>query len=166
MFPSLDKLSEIDKNLHAETKKFLTKLKQKPPKNLDTLMQTLHDEAFAQFDCLQCAHCCKTTGPLFTEADIGRIAKKLKMKVHDFETAYLHTDDDGDKVLKQLPCPFLGADHYCSIYEFRPKACKEYPHTDRKKFYQINPLTLKNVAICPAAFAIVEKLKTAVEDKN
>lgn len=166
MFPPLDKLPEIAKTQHAETKKFLKKLKQKPPKNLDNIMQDLHDETFAQFDCLACAHCCKTTGPLFTDADISRIAKKLRMKAQNFEVQYLQTDEDGDKVLQQLPCPFLGADNYCSIYEFRPKACREYPHTDRKKFYQINNLTLKNVAICPAAFAIVEKLKNAMAEKK
>lgn len=166
MFPDLDKLPEIARNQNTETQKFLKKLKQKPPKNLDPLMQSLHEETFAQFDCLTCANCCKTTGPLFTEIDISRIAKKRKMSAQNFEALYLHTDEDGDKVLQQLPCPFLGADNYCSIYAYRPKACKEYPHTDRKKFYQINNLTLKNVAICPAAFAIVEKLKNVMAEKK
>ncbi len=41
------------------------------------------------------------------------------------------------------------------IYDVRPKACREFPHTDRKKFHQIADLTLKNVAICPAAYNIV-----------
>jgi Fe-S-cluster containining protein len=45
------------------------------------------------------------------------------------------------------------------IYEVRPKACREYPHTDRKKFQQITDITLKNVAICPAAYNIVEEMK-------
>lgn len=166
MFPSLDKLPEIAKTQRAETQKLLKKLKQKPPKNIDNIMQNLHVETFAQFDCLTCANCCKTTGPLFTEADISRIAKKLRMKAQNFEAEYLQTDEDGDKVLQQLPCPFLGAGNYCTIYEFRPKACREYPHTDRKKFYQINALTLKNVAICPAAFAIVQKLKKILTKKQ
>ena len=61
--------------------------------------------------------------------------------------------------LNTLPCVFLGDDNYCSIYEVRPKACREFPHTNRKKFYQISNLTLKNVAICPAAYNIVEALK-------
>jgi Fe-S-cluster containining protein len=45
------------------------------------------------------------------------------------------------------------------IYDVRPKACREFPHTDRKKFHQIADLTLKNVAICPAAYNIVEEMK-------
>ncbi|HAI79571.1 MAG TPA: zinc/iron-chelating domain-containing protein, partial [Chryseobacterium sp.] len=39
----------------------------------------------------------------------------------------------------------------------------EFPHTDRKKIYQINHLTIKNTAICPAAFEFVELLKKNLE---
>lgn len=81
------------------------------------------------------------------------------MKPRQFEDQYLQTDEDGDLVLQQTPCTFLGADNYCSIYEVRPKACREYPHTDRKKIQKISNLTIKNVAICPAAYNIVEKMK-------
>jgi Fe-S-cluster containining protein len=122
-------------------------------------MQELHNEEFEKTDCLKCANCCKTTGPLFTDKDIRRIAKHFKMKAQEFVTAYLRIDEDNDYVLQSLPCPFLGADNYCGIYEVRPKACREFPHTDRKKFHQISSLTLKNVAICPAAYNIVENMK-------
>ena len=144
---------------HTENKKFLQRLKKKPPKNLDTVMQQLHEEEFSRTNCLECANCCKTTGPLFTDADIVRIAKHLRLKPQKFIDTYLRIDEEGDYVLQQVPCSFLGADNYCTIYDVRPKACREYPHTDRKKFYQINNLTLKNVAICPAAYNIVEQLK-------
>ena len=59
-------------------------------------------------------------------------------------------------------CPFL-VNESCSIYEVRPKACSEFPHTDRKKFQQISNLTLKNVAICPAAYNIVEAMKQRIK---
>ncbi|MDT8415869.1 MAG: YkgJ family cysteine cluster protein [Flavobacteriaceae bacterium] len=159
MFPSPQKLITLAKNKRKETQKFLKQLRKKPPKQLDNIMMDLHREAFASFDCLTCANCCKTTGPLFTDQDINRISKHLKMSARDFEDTYLKVDEDGDKVLQQVPCTFLGADNYCSIYDVRPKACREYPHTDRKKFYQINSLTLQNVEICPAAYVIVERLK-------
>lgn len=122
-------------------------------------MQELHDAEFERTDCLECANCCKTTGPLFTDKDIERIAKHLKIKAQKFTAQYLQVDEDKDQVLQSVPCTFLGADNYCSIYEVRPKACREFPHTDRKKFHQISNLTLKNVAICPAAFNIVEEIK-------
>lgn len=141
---------------------FLTRLKKKPPKNLDYLVQETHEEVFEQIDCLKCANCCKTTGPLFTERDIERIAKHFRMKVADFEAKYLRVDEDGDKVLQTLPCPFLDAENYCLIYEVRPKACQEYPHTDRKKIYQINDIMLKNTQICPAADRFVSTLKKKI----
>ena len=122
-------------------------------------MHELHEAEFEKTDCLTCANCCKTTGPLFTDKDIQRIAKYLRMKVVDFTNQYLRIDEDNDYVLKTLPCSFLGADNYCSIYQVRPKACSEFPHTNRKKFQQITKLTLENVKICPAAFQIVESMR-------
>ena len=141
-----------------EHKKFLDSLKKKPPKNLDYITQESHDIVFNEINCLDCANCCKTTGPLYTEKDIERIAKHLRMKPSDFETKYLRIDEDNDKVLQNLPCFFLNEDNTCSIYDVRPKACREYPHTDRKKVYQINNLTIKNTIICPAAFTWLEIL--------
>ena len=141
-----------------EHKKFLEGLKKKPPKNLDYTVIETHDEVFEEIDCLECANCCKTTGPLYTEKDIERIAKHLRMKSADFEKKFLRIDEDQDKVLQHLPCFFLNEDKTCSIYEVRPKACREYPHTDRKKIYQINHLMLKNTVICPAAYVFVEKM--------
>ncbi|RED48444.1 YkgJ family cysteine cluster protein [Seonamhaeicola aphaedonensis] len=151
------------KDKHNENKKFFQKLKKKPPKNLDYIMQELHENEFKQTDCLECANCCKTTGPLFTDKDIGRIAKFFRIKPQQFIEQYLRIDEENDYVLQSVPCTFLGADNYCSIYEVRPKACREFPHTDRKKFHQISNLTLKNVTICPAAFNIVEEMKKRIK---
>ncbi|NER15257.1 YkgJ family cysteine cluster protein [Leptobacterium flavescens] len=159
----LKQLPQLAKDKYNENKKYLAKLKKKPPKDLDYRMRELHEEEFAETDCLQCANCCKTTGPLFTNADIERISRHFKLKPQQFINQYLKLDEDSDHVLQELPCVFLGYDNYCSIYEVRPKACREYPHTDRKKFYQINKLTLKNTAICPAAYNIVEKMKSNIK---
>lgn len=159
----LKQLPQQAKDKHNENKKYFAKLKKKPPKNLDYVMQELHDEEFAVTDCLTCANCCKTTGPLFTNADVERIAKHLKLKPQQFIDQYLRVDEDNDYVLQSVPCTFLDHENYCMIYEVRPKACREYPHTDRKKFQQITNLTLKNTAICPAAYNIVEKMKERIK---
>ena len=159
----LNNLPKLAKDKHKENKTFFTKLKKKPPKQLDYLMQDLHEEEFERTDCLECANCCKTTGPLFTDKDIERIAKYLKLKPQQFVAQYLMLDEDNDHVLQQLPCTFLDAENYCMIYDVRPKACREFPHTDRKKFQQISNLTLKNVAVCPAAFNIVENMKKRIK---
>ncbi len=155
----LSQYQKLAEQKHGEHKKFLEGLKKKTPKQLDYVVQNTHDEVFEKIDCLQCANCCKTTGPLYTEKDIERISKHLRMKASDFEAKFLRVDEDNDKVLQNLPCFFLNQDNTCSIYEVRPKACREFPHTDRKKIYQINNLTLKNTVICPAAYEFVELLK-------
>ena len=163
MLDLLKNLSKLAKDKHKENKTFFTKLKKKPPKQLDYIMKELHEAEFERTDCLKCANCCKTTGPLFTDKDINRIAKHFRMKPHQFTAQYLRLDEDNDYVLRSVPCTFLGVDNYCLIYDVRPKACREFPHTDRKKFQQISSLTLKNVAICPAAFNIVEAMKKRIK---
>jgi len=163
MDENLEELPKKAKEKHAENKKFFAKLKKRPPKDLDYTMQQLHHEEFERTDCLSCANCCKTTGPLFTNVDIERIAKHFRLRPSQFIDQYLRMDEENDYVLQEVPCAFLGADNYCSIYDVRPKACREFPHTDRKKFQQISNLTLKNVAICPAAFHIVEEMKKRIK---
>lgn len=155
----LKHLPKLAKDKHTENRKYFEKLKKKTPKDIDYQMQAIHNDVFRKTDCLTCANCCKTTGPLFTIADVERIARHLRMKPQQFTDRYLRVDEDGDLVLQSVPCTFLDTENYCMIYEVRPKACREYPHTDRKKFQQISNLTLKNVAICPAAFAVVEEMK-------
>ena len=159
MRDQLEQLPQQVKDTASQTKKFFQKLKKRPPKKLDELTLAIHEEVFAETNCMDCANCCKTTGPLFERKDIGRIAKYLRMKPSQFEANYLRIDEDNDWVLQSVPCPFLAEDNACSIYDVRPKACREFPHTDRPKIHQIAEHTLKNVAICPAAFAIVEKMK-------
>lgn len=161
----LGNLPKLAKEKHAESKKFFAKLKKKPPKDLDYVMQELHEAEFQRTDCLTCANCCKTTGPLFTTADVERIAKHLRLKPQKFIDTYLRVDEENDYVLQSVPCTFLDAENYCMIYDVRPKACREFPHTDRKKFQQISKLTLKNVEICPAAFNIVEEMKRRMKLK-
>jgi uncharacterized protein len=144
---------------YLDHKVFIKKLKAKTPKDLDDQFHKLHNDAFDKIDCLQCGNCCKTTSPIFIDADINRIAKHLKMSPSAFSEKYLRVDEENFQVLKQAPCPFLADDNYCHIYEVRPRACREYPHTNRKRMSQILNLTLENTIVCPAVDLIVSKLK-------
>lgn len=127
-------------------------------KSLTRDLNDLHDMVFAHTNCLDCANCCKTTGPLFTSRDIRRISKALGMIPSAFERAYLRVDEDGDHVLKSVPCTFLDGLNMCKIYDVRPKACREYPHTDMKQQHKIFDLTLKNAEICPAVLEMLQNL--------
>ncbi len=155
----LESLKERADKEVAKTKLFFQRLKKRKPTKLDGIVQELHEEAFDRIDCLDCANCCKSISPSITDRDIDRMAKELRIRPSEVISRYLYLDSDGDYVYKSQPCPFLMADNYCSIYESRPKACREYPHTDRRKFDQLLDLTIKNTYVCPAAFHIVEQMK-------
>ena len=158
------KISELKQTASKrmeEHKKLLAVLKKKNSSDVDKVFQRLHDEAFEKIDCLQCANCCKTTSPIFYQRDIERLAKHFRIRPSEFIEQYLHIDEDNDYVLNSAPCPFLGDDNYCSVYDSRPTACREYPHTDRKRVQQIFKLTLKNASVCPAVFDILDNIRTA-----
>ncbi len=134
------------------------KKNKKKLEKMDDEIHFLHEEICEQTDCLQCANCCKSLGPAIYDKDIERMAKALRLKPSDVVEQYLRLDEDGDYVFQSMPCPFLMPDNYCSIYEYRPKACREYPHTDRKKFFQIYRLTVKNAFTCPIAYKVLSEL--------
>lgn len=144
---------------YKSTKKLMKQLGKLKPQKLDKLMLDLHVDEFRKIDCLECANCCKTISPSIFDSDVRRMAVALKIKVPDFIDKYLIPDKDNDFVFNETPCPFLEEDNRCVIYESRPRACREYPHTDRKRMYQILDLTARNTKVCPAVFNIVEKLK-------
>ncbi len=120
----------------------------------------LHEEAFANINCLDCAACCKNYSPRFKTPDLKRIARHLKMKEGDFIEKYLVLDNEGDYVVKSKPCPFLGHDNYCSIYEVRPSDCERFPYTDEDVILKRQSLTLKNSTFCPIVYFVLEKLSS------
>ncbi|MBN8685900.1 MAG: YkgJ family cysteine cluster protein [Chitinophagales bacterium] len=125
----------------------------------------LNEEAFEKIDCLQCANCCKNFSPRFKTPDVKRISKLLRLRESEFIDNYLKVDDDGDYVLKTTPCPFLGADNYCSIYEDRPSDCRRFPYTDEDVIIKRQPLTLKNSTFCPITYYVIERLIQAEKQK-
>jgi len=167
MVHQLIKFKMIDLKTHIEraklqiqkNKKIASLLLKKKPKNLDVVVNKLHNIAFSHINCLDCANCCKSISPIITDKDIQRIAKHLRIRPAQLAEIYLLLDDEHDYVFKQQPCPFLNVDNYCSIYEARPKACREYPHTDREKFYQLLNLSVKNTIICPAVLEVFDGLE-------
>ena len=119
----------------------------------------LHDEAFEKVDCLKCAACCKNYSPRFKTPDVKRISRYMGMKESAFIETYLRVDEEGDFVVKSSPCPFLGEDNACSIYEERPSDCARFPYTDEDVIIKRQNLTLKNASFCPITFYVLEKLE-------
>ena len=143
----------------ADRQKTYKQYLQKADKNkvLKQLPQ-LHQAAFSKIDCLKCANCCRNYSPRFKTPDIKRISKHLEMRESDFIETYLKVDEEGDFVVKSRPCPFLGANNFCSIYEQRPSDCHRFPYTDEDVFIKRPQLTVKNSSFCPITYYVLEKL--------
>ena len=158
-------MNEILKNLPQKAQSKLrdfkitaAKVKKLKPAVADKIFHQLHEEAFEQINCLDCANCCSGLGPRLLKKDIERLSTHLKMKTSELIDTYLQVDEDGDFVFQSMPCPFLMEDNYCMVYSSRPKACREYPHTDQKNIRSILSACVKNTETCPAVYYIFEKL--------
>jgi Fe-S-cluster containining protein len=156
-------MAEIDvnnwqKKSAEHTKQYKNFLQRADKNKVLKALPTLHEEAFSKIDCLQCAACCKNYSPRFKTPDIKRISKHLKMKESAFIDKYLNLDNEGDYVTKSSPCPFLGNDNYCGIYEQRPSDCHRFPYTDEDVLLKRPAITLKNATFCPAVHYVLEKL--------
>lgn len=147
---------------YRENRKYFQKLKKMKPGSVDPLMAELHASVFEEIDCLQCSNCCRGTGPLLRDRDIGRLSRSFKMKPGDFTQTYLKVDDDGDYIFQSMPCPFIKEDNCCLVYPERPGACRDYPHTDCISFRKYSRQMLENTKICPAVFLIFERMKKVI----
>jgi hypothetical protein len=147
-----------EKKAAEHQKQYRQFLQRADKKKVLNVLPGLHEEAFEKIDCLQCANCCKNYSPRFKTPDIKRISKHLKMKESIFIDTYLNLDEEGDYVVKRSPCPFLGPDNYCSIYEQRPSDCHRFPYTDEDVLLKRPAITLKNASFCPAVYYVLESL--------
>lgn len=142
----------------ADLKRYKGILDRCDERNTIKKLPELHEKAFSEINCLGCANCCKNHGATFKPTDIKRVSKYLGIKEGDFVNTYLRSDEDEDYITKTLPCPFLGTDNYCSIYEVRPTDCRRYPYTDEDVLIKKKSLTLKNVEVCPAVTTVLNEI--------
>lgn len=155
---SAGEMSNWQKKSADHQKQYKNLLKNADKNKVLKKLPALHEEAFSKINCLQCAACCKNYSPRFKTPDIKRISRHLKMKESVFIETYLKLDEDGDYVANQTPCPFLGADNYCSIYDQRPSDCHRFPYTDEDVILKRPQLTLKNSTFCPITYYVLENL--------
>jgi Fe-S-cluster containining protein len=153
-----DPLHNWQKKSREKQKQFKSFLAKADKNKILKELPVLHEEAFERVDCLQCAACCKNYSPRFKTPDVKRISKHLGMKESQFIESYLKVDEEGDFVVRSTPCPFLGSDNLCSIYDVRPSDCARFPYTDEDVIFRRQALTLKNTSFCPIAFYVVDQL--------
>jgi Fe-S-cluster containining protein len=146
--------------------RFLRRLKMvDDPDEIDALAHELHAEVFGRIDCTRCANCCKTMPPGLNDQDIERIAARQNMTRQAFIDAFLQVDPESpaEFLMKTIPCPFLGADDRCTIYDVRPESCRRFPNTDQEGFIGRSYQHTANTLTCPAVYHIVQRMRQAME---
>lgn len=91
------------------------------------------------FNCKRCATCCRTLTIEVTASDLRRWFTENRIDILE-EIGYLPTPDSKrskggfyfEKTLMRkdgtkLQCPFLNDENLCSIYDTRPRICRDYP---------------------------------------
>lgn len=141
---------------------FRSFLKGQDEDEVDKLARQLHKELFGGYDCIACSNCCKDIIPEIDEREIRTISEKLGMEKEEFKNRYLVKNEDGNYEINKKPCPFL-TEKGCSIYEFRPKNCREYPYTNKKHFTERLINLIAQCEVCPIVFEIFQRLKEHYE---
>jgi uncharacterized protein len=143
----------------TRNKKLVARIAKSNSRKVNAQAEEIHERVFDRIDCLKCANCCTSIPPMVNETDVRRISKHLGIKTSKFKEQYLKIDEDQDMVMNQSPCDFLGEGNKCDIYDVRPKACRQYPHTDNYEFTKHLKLHLTNTRYCPAVFHILEEMQ-------
>lgn len=150
---------EKSRTKRAETMRKMRHLSRMNRKGFDRMVHDIHDEVFAEIDCRKCGECCRNLGPVFRNSDIKLICSAIGLGDKAFMDTYLEQDPDGvGFILKRLPCPFQEEDNACSIYEERPLACSNFPHTQSVNIQRKLVGLALDSQFCPAAFLICERI--------
>jgi len=97
-----------------------------------------------QYNCSKCpAYCCTYDHIEVTARDLRRLAKHHDLSEKKARKKFTKKGDDGARVMRHkkdhhfgTACVFLDPEgRGCTIYEARPKICREYPGTRRCGFY-------------------------------
>ncbi|MFI5386182.1 MAG: YkgJ family cysteine cluster protein [Fimbriimonadales bacterium] len=156
----LDTIKRISRKEEDENWEFRTFLKihDWSDSKLDAAVHEINRKVSSQIDCQKCGNCCATLRAGITRADSVRLANRLLIGLPVFQKRYVETDDEGDKVMNQNPCPFLEGTR-CSVYEDRPESCRSFPHLHKPRFRSRLIGVILNTSVCPIVFNVLRELK-------
>ncbi len=159
---SIPLIERYSRHNEAEDERFRIYLKghlNLSTKKLDAIVQETTDRVWKQIDCTTCANCCRTMQVIVDNDDIKRLAARSNMTVKDFTERYVSRSEDNSTCFSSSPCPFLGEDNRCTVYEDRPKACKDFPYLYEEHFTSRSWMMMDNTALCPIVFNVWQDLK-------
>jgi hypothetical protein len=97
------------------------------------------------YNCLKCpAYCCSYDRIVLSSADVERLARHFNLSVEETKRRYTKAGTEpGEVIMRQkkdehfnLVCQFLdGETRRCTIYDGRPRICREFPGSNRCGYY-------------------------------
>lgn len=151
-------LERLAQEKEKENLDFIFVLKNSDHHMVDRIVHQLNEKYFQKIDCTDCANCCKKLAPALSLEETKRIARYLKLTYRKFENKYIERKTPQGILLKGPECPFL-CENKCSVYDYRPEACRSYPHLHRDNINHRLISFVDNTFICPIAYNIMEDLK-------
>lgn len=130
----------------------------RPQAETDAVVRAVTDEIWQQIDCTTCGNCCRTLQVVVDKEDIARLSERLKIDQVQFTRRYTKLED-GTRYFSSSPCVFLGEDNRCTVYEDRPKACRDFPYLHEPHFTSRSLMMINNTAVCPIVFNVWQTLK-------
>lgn len=128
---------------------------------LDAVVAGIRADVEPRVDCVACNHCCRTLSIVLDRKDVARLARRLGTTVDAFVREHVGVAEDGTAHFKGRPCPMLGADGACTVYEDRPRACRDYPYLDTPRVRSRSVTVRENVERCPIVFNVWRRLRAA-----
>ncbi len=149
----------------SSLRRFLTKIENNPPSNLDIYATQIDAATWKEVNCTACANCCRNMTPTYSFKDLQRISKHLNMTISQFKAKWLYKNRQGEWMNISRPCQFLDRKtNLCTIYAVRPADCAEFPHLTKAPMTEYIHIHKQNVQHCPATFMMVEKLMEKVAE--
>ena len=133
---------------------------------LDLIVKEITDEVWSGIDCLACGNCCKTLQVVLDEEDIARLSRRLQLTEKEFKKRFVRLEPDRTLVFKGSPCPLLGEDNRCSVYEDRPKACHDFPYLHNANFRSRSLMMIESTSTCPIVFNVWSRLKKRLQTRK
>jgi Fe-S-cluster containining protein len=118
----------------------------------------LKEDILAKFECQKSGNCCRREGVVYaTVPEMKAMADFLGINLGDFIQRFTQRKDGWYMIASPThrPTCFLTPENTCSVYQFRPKACKTYPHWPSIWMSEEDILT--ELALCPGLKKAFEK---------
>jgi Fe-S-cluster containining protein len=131
----------------------------------DRRLRRLAEDVESQFDCAECANCCKVATARLADRDVPRLARYLGTTPAAFLRDYTEQSADEGLVLRRNEngCVFLDG-KLCTVYEARPHTCQDFPHTVRGDGSFVSRMWdfTDRACYCPIVYNTLEAVKKEV----